>query len=227
MATAQLWPRPLCSDHTWFSFLAADKTVATKRNVGALEEADLKGKRVFVRVDLNVPLDDSLNIADDTRIKAAVPTIQYLISDGSIVILSSHLCRPKGVTPKYSLRPLVPRLTQLLGVDVSLIPAHDPLSLRPRLTPNPFPLITFFAGYEVEKLVAETLEGGVLLLENVRFYKEEDMNDPEFAKKLASLGDVYVNYAFGTARRALASTGGVAKYLKPSVLGCLTHKEKA
>ncbi|KAI4312470.1 hypothetical protein MLD38_037277 [Melastoma candidum] len=190
-----------------FSFLAADKTVATKRKVGTVEEADLKGKRVFVRVDLNVPLDNSLNITDDTWIKAAVPTIKYLISDGSIVILSSHLCRPKSVTLKYSLKPHVPRLSQLLGVDVSLIPAHDPLSLQ------------------VEKLVVEALEEGVQLLENVRFYKEEDKNDPKFTKKLASLADVYVNYAFGTARRALASTGVVAKYLKPSVLALIYELE--
>ncbi|KAI4312480.1 hypothetical protein MLD38_037286 [Melastoma candidum] len=124
-----------------FSFLAADKTVATKKNVGALEEADLKGKRVFVRVDLNVPLDDCLNITDDTRIKAAVPTIKYLISHGSIVILSSHLVFPPFLscpffflsfsalclTPKYSLKHLVPWPSQLLGVEVSLIPCSRPL----------------------------------------------------------------------------------------------------
>ncbi|KAD3067127.1 hypothetical protein R6Q59_018778 [Mikania micrantha] len=179
--------------------------MATKKSVSSLKEADLKGKRVFVRADLNVPLDDSFKITDDTRIRAAVPTIKYLMSNGARVILSSHLGRPKGVTPKCSLKPLVPRLSELLGVEVKM--ADDCI------------------GPEVEKLVAEIPEGGVLLLENVRFYKEEEKNDPEFAKKLASLADLYVNDAFGTAHRAHASTEGVAKYLKPSVAGYLMQKE--
>ncbi|KAJ9164492.1 hypothetical protein P3X46_024064 [Hevea brasiliensis] len=179
--------------------------MATKKSVSSLKEADLKGKRVFVRVDLNVPLDDNFNITDDTRIRAAVPTIKYLIDHGSKVILCTHLGRPKGVTPKYSLKPLVSRLSELLGVQVKI--ANDCI------------------GEEVEKLVAELSEGGVLLLENVRFHKEEEKNDPEFSKKLASLADVYVNDAFGTAHRAHASTEGVAKYLKPSVAGFLMQKE--
>ncbi|KAF4347106.1 hypothetical protein G4B88_025149 [Cannabis sativa] len=179
--------------------------MATKRSVGTLKESELKGKRVFVRVDLNVPLDDNLTITDDTRVRAAVPTIQYLMGYGAKVILCSHLGRPKGVTPKFSLKPLVPRLSELLGYDVKM--ANDSV------------------GEEVEKLIAETPEGGVVLLENVRFYKEEEKNDPEFAKKLASLADVYVNDAFGTAHRAHASTEGVAKYLKPSVAGFLMQKE--
>ncbi|PON38518.1 Phosphoglycerate kinase [Parasponia andersonii] len=179
--------------------------MATKRSVGTLKEAELKGKRVLVRVDLNVPLDDNLNITDDTRIRAAVPTILYLRGYGAKVILVSHLGRPKGVTPKYSLKPLVPRLSELLGYDVKI--ANDSV------------------GEEVEKLIAETPEGGVVLLENVRFYKEEEKNEPEFAKKLASLADVYVNDAFGTAHRAHASTEGVAKYLKPAVAGFLMQKE--
>ncbi|KAL8205650.1 hypothetical protein R6Q57_009201 [Mikania cordata] len=179
--------------------------MATKKSVSSLKEADLKGKRVFVRADLNVPLDDSFKITDDTRIRAAVPTIKYLMSNCAKVILSSHLGRPKGVTPKYSLKPLVPRLSELLGVEVKM--ADDCI------------------GPEVEKLVAEIPEGGVLLLENVRFYKEEEKNDPEFAKKLASLADLYVNDAFGTAHRAHASTEGVAKYLKTSVAGYLMQKE--
>ncbi|KAK8623122.1 hypothetical protein V6N13_118015 [Hibiscus sabdariffa] len=180
-------------------------TMATKKSVGDLKEADLKGKKVFVRVDLNVPLDDNFNITDDTRIRAAVPTIKYLMGHGSKVILSSHLGRPKGVTPKYSLKPLVPRLSELLGVEVKM--ANDCI------------------GEEVQKLVAALPDGGVLLLENVRFYKEEEKNDPEFAKKLASLADLYVNDAFGTAHRAHASTEGVAKFLKPSVAGYLMQKE--
>ncbi|KAJ6802099.1 phosphoglycerate kinase, cytosolic [Iris pallida] len=179
--------------------------MASKRSVGDLKSADLKGKKVFVRVDLNVPLDESLKITDDTRIRAAVPTIKYLMENGARVILSSHLGRPKGVTPKFSLKPLVPRLSELLGVNVGM--ANDCI------------------GEEVEKLVAALPDGGVLLLENVRFYKEEEKNDPEFAKKLASLADLYVNDAFGTAHRAHASTEGVAKYLKPAVAGFLMQKE--
>lgn len=176
-----------------------------KRSVGDLKEDDLKGKRVFVRVDLNVPLDENLKITDDTRVRACVPTIKYLLGHGARVILSSHLGRPKGVTPKYSLKPLVPRLSELLGVNVEM--ANDCI------------------GEEVEKLVAAIPDGGVLLLENVRFYKEEEKNDPEFAKKLAALADLYVNDAFGTAHRAHASTEGVAKFLKPSVAGFLMQKE--
>ncbi|KAL8166567.1 hypothetical protein V2J09_008066 [Rumex salicifolius] len=176
-----------------------------KKSVGDLAAADLKGKKVFVRADLNVPLDDSQNITDDTRIRAAVPTIKYLMANGAKVILSSHLGRPKGVTPKFSLSPLVPRLSELLGIEV--VKADDCI------------------GPEVEKLVASLPDGGVLLLENVRFYKEEEKNDPEFAKKLASLADLFVNDAFGTAHRAHASTEGVTKFLRPSVAGFLLQKE--
>ncbi|CAH9105099.1 unnamed protein product [Cuscuta epithymum] len=176
-----------------------------KKSVGDLNADELKGKKVFVRVDLNVPLDENQNITDDTRVRAAVPTIKHLISNGAKVILSSHLGRPKGVTPKYSLKPLVPRLSELLGIEVKM--ANDCI------------------GEEVEKLVSEIPEGGVLLLENVRFYKEEEKNDHEFAKKLAALADLYVNDAFGTAHRAHASTEGVAKYLKPAVAGFLMQKE--
>ncbi|KAB2096283.1 hypothetical protein ERO13_A01G097500v2 [Gossypium hirsutum] len=176
-----------------------------KKSVGDLTAADLKGKKVFVRADLNVPLDDSQNITDDTRIRAAIPTIKHLIQNGAKVILSSHLGRPKGVTPKFSLAPLVPRLSELLGIQV--VKADDCI------------------GPEVEKLVAALPEGGVLLLENVRFYKEEEKNEPEFAKKLASLADLFVNDAFGTAHRAHASTEGVTKFLKPSVAGFLLQKE--
>ncbi|CAI0555488.1 unnamed protein product [Linum tenue] len=182
---------------------------AVKKSVGDLSAADLKGKKVFVRADLNVPLDDNQNITDDTRIRAAIPTIKHLMQNGAKVILSSHLGRPKGVTPKFSLAPLVPRLSELLGIEV--VKAEDCI------------------GPEVEKAVAALPEGGVLLLENVRFYKEEEKeeekNDPEFAKKLASLADVYVNDAFGTAHRAHASTEGVAKFVKPAVAGFLMQKE--
>jgi phosphoglycerate kinase len=179
--------------------------MATKRSVGTLGEADLKGKKVFVRADLNVPLDDAQKITDDNRIRASIPTIKFLLEKGARVILASHLGRPKGVTPKFSLKPLVPRLSELLGVEVVM--ANDCI------------------GEEVEKLAAALPEGGVLLLENVRFYKEEEKNDPEFAKKLASVADLYVNDAFGTAHRAHASTEGVTKFLRPSVAGFLMQKE--
>ncbi|KAJ8627722.1 hypothetical protein MRB53_021029 [Persea americana] len=169
-----------------------------KKSVGDLSAADLRGKKVFVRADLNVPLDDNQKITDDTRIRAAVPTIKHLIANGA-------KGRPKGVTPKFSLAPLVPRLSELLGVTV--VKADDCI------------------GPEVEKMVAALPEGGVILLENVRFYKEEEKNEPEFAKKLASLADLYVNDAFGTAHRAHASTEGVTKFLKPSVAGFLLQKE--
>eukprot|EP00250_Pteridium_aquilinum_P009418 c18657_g1_i1 orf=330-1631(-) len=176
-----------------------------KRSVGDLKEADLKGKKVFVRADLNVPLDDSFKITDDTRIRAAIPTIKYLTDNGAKVILTTHLGRPKGVTEKFRLNPLVPRLSELLGFTVEK--ADDSI------------------GEEVEKKVAALPNGGVLLLENVRFYKEEEKNDPEHAKKLASIADLYVNDAFGTAHRAHASTEGVTKYLSPSVAGFLLQKE--
>ncbi|XP_039140261.1 phosphoglycerate kinase, chloroplastic-like [Dioscorea cayenensis subsp. rotundata] len=176
-----------------------------KKSVGDLTEAELKGKVVFMRADLNVPLDESQNITDDTRIRAAVPTIKHLMSKGAKVLLSSHLGRPKGVTPKFSLAPLVPRLSELLGVQVGK--TDDCI------------------GPEVEKKAAALPEGGVLLLENVRFYPEEEKNDPEFAKKLAAVADLYVNDAFGTAHRAHASTEGVTKFLKPSVAGFLLQKE--
>ncbi|CAL1391311.1 unnamed protein product [Linum trigynum] len=178
---------------------------AVKKSVGDLSAADLKGKKVFVRADLNVPLDDNQNITDDTRIRAAIPTIKHLMQNGAKVILSSHLGRPKGVTLKFSLAPLVPRLSELLGIEV--VKAEDCI------------------GPEVEKAVAALPEGGVLLLENVRFYKEEEKNEPEFAKKLASIADLFVNDAFGTAHRAHASTEGVTKFLKPSVAGFLLQKE--
>lgn len=166
---------------------------------------ELKGKRVLVRVDFNIPLDESLRITDDTRIRGAVPTIQYLSGKGAKVILVSHLGRPKaGPDDKLRMAPVARRLSELLGKDVAY--AKDCI------------------GPEVEGAVAKLNEGDVLLLENVRFYKEEEKNDPEFAKKLASLADIYVNDAFGTAHRAHASTEGVTKYLK-GYAGYLMEKE--
>lgn len=166
---------------------------------------DLQGKRVFVRVDFNVPQDDTGAITDDNRIRAALPTIRHLTSAGAKVILASHLGRPKGVTEKLRLNPIADRLGELLGQPV--IKCDDCI------------------GDSVASAVAGMGDGGVLLLENVRFYSEEEKNDPEFAQKLASVAEVYVNDAFGTAHRAHASTEGVTKYLQPAVAGFLLEKE--
>ncbi|MEG4628447.1 phosphoglycerate kinase [Microcoleus sp. AR_TQ3_B6] len=176
----------------------------TKKTVANLSASDLSGKRVLVRADFNVPLDNG-NITDDTRIRAALPTIQDLASKGAKVILCSHFGRPKGVTEKLRLTPVAVRLSELLGKEVKK--TDDCI------------------GDEVAATVAAMQDGDVLLLENVRFYPEEEANDPEFAKQLASVADLYVNDAFGTAHRAHASTEGVTKYLSPSVAGFLMEKE--
>lgn len=174
-------------------------------NKKTVKDFDVKGKRVFVRVDFNVPLDDEGNITDDTRIKAALPTITYLIENEAKVILASHLGRPKGkFNPKYSLAPVAKRLSELLNKEV--IFANDCI------------------GPQVEELVNKMNPKDVLLLENLRFYPQEEENDREFAKKLASLADIYINDAFGTAHRAHASTAGIAEYL-PSGAGFLMQKE--
>jgi phosphoglycerate kinase len=178
----------------------------SKKTVASLSAADLTGKRALVRVDFNVPLDDQGNITDDTRIRAALPTIQYLSSNGAKVILTSHFGRPKGkVVDSMRLTPVAKRLSELLGQDV--IKCDDCI------------------GDSVDSAVSGMQNGQVALLENVRFYAEEEKNDPEFAKKLASVADLYVNDAFGTAHRAHASTEGVTHYLKPSVGGYLIEKE--
>lgn len=176
----------------------------TKKTVANLSASDLSGKRVLVRADFNVPLDGG-NITDDTRIRAALPTIQDLTSKGAKVILCSHFGRPKGVTEKLRLTPVAARLSELLGKEVKK--TDDCI------------------GDEVAATVGAMQDGDVILLENVRFYPEEEANDPEFAKKLASVADLYVNDAFGTAHRAHASTEGVTKYLSPSVAGFLIEKE--
>lgn len=166
---------------------------------------DLKGKRVLVRVDFNVPLDDKQNITDDTRIRAAIPTIKYLSDKGAKVILVSHLGRPKaGPDDKLRLAPVVRKLSKLMKRDIGYVKDC--------------------VGPSVEAAVAKLQAGDIILLENVRFYKEEEKNDPEFAKKLASLADVYVDDAFGTAHRAHASTEGVTRYLK-GYAGFLMEKE--
>ncbi|MFM6180839.1 MAG: phosphoglycerate kinase [Dolichospermum sp.] len=177
----------------------------SKKSLASLSAADISGKRALVRVDFNVPVDDQGNITDDTRIRAALPTIQDLTQKGAKVILTSHFGRPKGVDEKLRLTPVAKRLSELLGQEV--IKTDDCI------------------GDDVATKVAALDNGQVLLLENVRFYKEEEKNDPEFAQKLAANADFYVNDAFGTAHRAHASTEGVTKFLSPSVAGYLVEKE--
>ncbi|MDK2879204.1 MAG: hypothetical protein PWR06_1920 [Thermoanaerobacteraceae bacterium] len=174
-------------------------------NKKTLEDFDVNGKKVLVRVDFNVPMDEQGHITDDTRIRAALPTIKYLSEHGAKVILASHLGRPKGkVNMKYSLGPVAKRLSELMGKDVTM--AEDCI------------------GEPAEKAVAAAKPGDIVLLENVRFYAEEEKNDREFAKKLASLAELYINDAFGTAHRAHASTAGVAEFL-PAGAGYLMKKE--
>jgi len=174
-------------------------------NKKTVEDIDVAGKRVLVRVDFNVPQDSSGAITDDRRIRAALPTIKYLIDHNARVILVSHLGRPKGgPEPKYSLKPVAEKLSELLAKSVPLAPDS--------------------VGPEVKALVDGLADGDVLLLENVRFHPEEEKNDPEFAKQLASLAEIFVNDAFGTAHRAHASTEGVAHDL-PAVAGYLLKKE--
>ncbi|EED86900.1 phosphoglycerate kinase precursor [Thalassiosira pseudonana CCMP1335] len=179
--------------------------MATKCCISDLPAADLKGKKVLVRCDLNVPLDGK-TITDDTRIRSSIPTIEYLTKAGAIVTVCSHLGRPKdGPEDKFSLAPCATRMGELLGQEVKLAPDC--------------------IGDEVATMVAEAKEGDVVMLENTRFYKEETKNDPEFVEKLAKPFDMYVNDAFGSAHRAHASTEGVTKYLHPSVSGFLLAKE--
>jgi len=173
-------------------------------NKKSVKDVDLKGKRVFCRVDFNVPMKDG-QITDETRIKAAIPTIQYLVNAGAKVLLASHLGRPKGqVVEELRLTPVAKRLSELLGKEV-------------KKTDEAY-------GEAVQAEVAQMNDGDVLLLENVRFYPGEEKNDPELAKNFAALADVYVNDAFGAAHRAHASTEGIAHHL-PAVSGLLMEKE--
>ncbi|OGH99318.1 MAG: phosphoglycerate kinase [Candidatus Melainabacteria bacterium GWF2_32_7] len=169
--------------------------------------ADIKGKKALVRVDFNVPLDENKNITDDTRIKAALPTINYLKDNGAKIILVSHLGRPKGqVNEKYSLAPVAKRLSELVNAPVEFL--HEPVG-----------------SVELKEKVNVLKDGEVAILENIRFYPGEEKNDPELAKQLAELADIYVNDAFGAAHRAHSSTEGVTKHLHPSVSGLLMEKE--
>ena len=174
-------------------------------NKMTIEDVQVKGKKVLVRCDFNVPLDADKNITDETRINAALPTIKHLLDNGAAVILCSHLGRPKGeFNMKYSLAPVAKRLSEKLGFEVKL--AKDVI------------------GPSAKKLAAEVEPGKAILLENVRFHAEEEKNDPAFAKELASMAELYVSDAFGTVHRAHASTVGVAQYL-PAVAGFLIGKE--
>ena len=174
-------------------------------NKKTIRDIDLEGKRVLVRVDFNVPLDAQQQITDDTRIRAALPTIRYLLDQHAVVILMSHLGRPKGQSVEsMRLTPVARRLSDLLGLPVEMAPDC--------------------IGPQVTRMAQELRPGQILLLENLRFHKEEEQNDPHFARQLADLGEIYVNDAFGSAHRAHASTEGVTRYL-PSVAGFLMEKE--
>ncbi len=171
----------------------------------SVDQLDLAGKRVFLRVDLNVPLEDG-RVGEDTRIRAVVPTIEHCLKAGASVILASHLGRPKGrVDPRYSLAPVAARLDELLG--------------------RPVPLLPDCAGPEVEAAAAALKPGDTVLLENLRFHPGEEANDPEFARRLAALADVYVDDAFAAAHRAHASTEGITRFLQPAAAGLLMARE--
>lgn len=171
-----------------------------------IEDINLRGKKVLIRVDFNVPLDENLQITDDIRIASALPTIKKVIADGGSVVLMSHLGRPKGeVNPKFSLKPAALRLSELLGQEVKF--ADD------------------CVGESVKLMVSELKEKEVLLLENLRFHAEETQNDPNFAKQLSEFGEIYVNDAFGSAHRAHASTEGVTKFFDTCAAGYLMKKE--
>lgn len=172
----------------------------------SIDKVSLKGKRILVRVDFNVPLDENLKITDDIRITSSLPTIKKIIGEGGRCILMSHLGRPKGgPNPKYSLKPVAVRLGELLEMDVKFA--------------------TDCVGDQVKAIVASMNDGEVLLLENLRFHPEEEKNVHEFAQQLAELGDVYINDAFGSAHRAHASTEGVTKFISICAAGYLMQKE--
>jgi phosphoglycerate kinase len=171
----------------------------------AIQDLDLKGKKVFVRVDFNVPIKDS-KVTDDLRIREALPTIRYGVEQGAILVLASHLGRPKGKPkPEFSLAPVAVRLSELLG--------------------KPVTFVGDCIGPEVEKAVADAKPGDVILLENLRFYPDEEANNPEFARKLAANTPVYINDAFGSAHRAHASTEGITHFVQQAAAGFLMEKE--
>ena len=180
------------------------KNIQIMQNVKSVREIDIKDKRVLIRVDCNVPMDSELNISDDTRIREAIPTINYCIDNGAkSIILVSHLGRPKGRSEEFSLKAILKRLERLLAKDVVFVDSLD----NAKITLNTL------------------VDGSILLLENIRFYEGEEKNDSELSKQLADLCDVYVNDAFGTSHRKHASTYGVAQYAKEKVAGLLLKKE--
>src|SRR5688572_13893839 len=180
--------------------------VIAKRTIRDLTDAEVRGKRALVRVDFNVPLDDTGNVTDDTRIRAALPTIDELVKRGGRVVLLSHLGRPKGkAESKYSLAPVAKRLAEL--------------------TPHPVRFVAALEGTDAVAATKELQDGAILLLENTRFAAGEEKNEEALARAYAQLGDLYVNDAFGAAHRAHASTEGVAKFLRPAVAGLLMEKE--
>ncbi|GMB01028.1 phosphoglycerate kinase [Pelosinus sp. IPA-1] len=174
-------------------------------NKKSIRDIDVAGKKVFIRVDYNVPMDKAGNITEDTRIRATLPTLNYLLEKNAAIIIASHLGRPKGaVVPEFSLKPVAERLSTLIGKEVIVAPDC--------------------VGSEVEALAKDLKPGQILLLENLRYHKAEEKNDPEFSRQLASLADVAVNDAFGVSHRAHASVEGITKYL-PAVAGLLMEKE--
>ena len=174
-------------------------------NKKSIKDIDVAGKKVFIRVDYNVPMDKAGNITEDTRIQATLPTLKYLLEQNAAIIIASHLGRPKGaVMPEFSLAPIAKRLSALIGREVAVAPDC--------------------VGTEVEALAKNLKPGQILMLENLRFHKAEEKNDLEFSKQLASLADVAVNDAFGVSHRAHASVEGITKYL-PAVAGLLMEKE--
>ena len=174
-------------------------------NKKTVRDIDVRGKKVLIRCDFNTPIDENGHLTDERRIQGALPTLRYLITSGAAVIVVSHLGRPKGqYNPKYTLKPVANRLSELLKMPVTLA--------------------TDVIGEDADRLCAAIQPGEIVMLENVRFHKEEEKNDPAFSQKLASYADVYVNDAFGTSHRAHSSTAGVAAYL-PAVCGFLIEKE--
>jgi len=173
--------------------------------IKSIDQLPIEGKRVFIRVDFNVPLTPARGVADDSRIRAAVPTIEHAIKRGARVILASHLGRPKGPTPSLSLEPVGARLAELIGRDVTLTDEA--------------------VGDGARKVVADLRDGDVALLENLRFFPAEEANDEGFARQLAQYADIYVNDAFGTAHRAHASTAGMVSFVSEKGAGFLMEKE--